>query len=301
MEIMNTRLVKIDWYESKDLTGLAKKCDWFINGTQLIKLNNNEPKTIFLTGYRRGGDGVKYLVNDLLPNITTKFVLIIASEDYTFPTGKGDVRHYEYKNCEVFIKILLESPMVSHIFVENLDMLHDKMTPIPLGLLSNTNINYPDFCNIDYTKTNLCLVRHRTRDGEGQWKKRSIVDKLCKNEWASFVKFIDQEISHTAFINELKKSKFCLCIQGGGYDPCPRFFESILHGVIPIVQHSPLDDMLKKYPVVFFDDLNPETLSKDFLNIKYEELKEFYEGDKHKEVLLLLTMDYWWDLIINKI
>jgi hypothetical protein len=115
------------------------------------------------------------------------------------------------------------------------------------------------------------------------------------------VKFIDQEISHTAFINELKKSKFCLCIQGGGYDPCPRFFESILHGVIPIVQHSPLDDMLKKYPVVFFDDLNPETLSKDFLNIKYEELKEFYEGDKHKEVLLLLTMDYWWDLIINKI
>lgn len=45
--IMNTRLVKRNVYNIQNLTGLSKKCDWFINGNQIIKLNLNEPKTIF--------------------------------------------------------------------------------------------------------------------------------------------------------------------------------------------------------------------------------------------------------------
>lgn len=302
MEIMQTRLVKLDIYEKKDLTGISQKCDWFINGTQLLKLNDTEPKTIFLSAYR-GGAGIKHLTTVLLPTIVSRFVLIVASEDYTFPAGNGDIRHNEYKDCDVYINALLESQLVTHIFVENLDIKHIKMTPIPLGLLfADTNMNNPDFYNIDFlNKTQLCFIRHRTREACGQWRDRAIADHLSKNEWASFVKFIDTEISKEAFIRELKQSKFCVCIHGGGYDPCPRFFECMLYGVIPIVQHSPLDDMLQKYPVVFIGDLNADALSTDFLTAKYEELKEFYEGDKRQEVLASLTLDYWWNIITNQI
>lgn len=175
------------------------------------------------------------------------------------------------------------------------------MSAIPLGILEdNVNINDNKFYNIDFTsKKILCLVCNRVRNGLGQWKDRGTVNKLSKNEWASFVKCIDREISHNIFIEEVKKSKFCLCIHGGGYDPSPKFFECILYGTIPIIQHSPLDDVYNKFPVIFIDELNKDTLSEDFLINKYEELREFYEGKKRKEYMKLLTLEYWWNIIIK--
>ena len=204
-----------------------------------------------------------------------------------------------------FYKKIIESKFLCHIFVENLDIINVKMTPIPLGLLYpkiKLDIESPEYCNIDLKKRNIfCLSRHRSRNGGGQWKDRGIVNNLCKTKWSSFVKIIDKEIPKDSFINEIRNSKFCLCIHGGGYDPCPRFFESILYGAIPIIQHSPLDPFLKKYPVVFIKNLKPESLSKKILLKKLQELREFYEGPKRKEVLYLLTMDYWWGLINSKI
>jgi hypothetical protein len=180
------------------------------------------------------------------------------------------------------------------------------MTPIPLGLLypkQNLNLDSPEFYNIDFNKKeHTVLCRHRTRDGSGQWIDRKIIDNLCKTKWSSFVKFIDYEISNKDFIKELKKSKFCLCIHGGGFDPCPKFFECILNGCIPIIQHSPLDEVFNKFPIIYINDLQENSLSVEFLTAKLEELKEFYINNlKRKEILKLLTMDYWWDLINEKL
>ncbi len=294
---MNTRLIKKKVYEKSDLTGLCKRCDWFINGNQLIK-NKDNPQTIFITGMT-GNRGIKYFVDKLLPKLNN-IILIIASEDYTFPLGKGDLRRNMYEDCQNHIQILLDSESILHIFVENLDIKHNKITPIPLGLLPNqkTILNLSEFLNINYRdKKNLCLVRHRTRNGLDQWKDRKTADDLCENEWSDFITFIKKEIPYEDFINELKLSKFCLCIHGGGYDPCPRFFESIIYGAIPIIQHSPLDDVFKKYPIIFIDELKESSLSKDFLEKKYEELKIYYEGEKRKEIYELLTLDYWWNII----
>ena len=179
------------------------------------------------------------------------------------------------------------------------------MSPIPLGLLypsPTLDIESPEFKSINFSKkTTLCLCRHRTRTGIGQWKDRDIVNKLCTNEWAEFVQFINIELSSEDFINELKNAKFCLCIHGGGYDPCPRFFEAILYGAIPIIQHSPLDPVFKHFPVVFIDDLTSTSLSRSFLMKKLEELKPFYQGKQRKKILNLLTLDHWWRLIKNKL
>lgn len=249
MEIMNTRLPKKDIYTKDCLIGLSRKCDWFINKYQFLNVTETEnPKTIFLSAYR-GSIALPFFVNEILPKISNNFVLIIASEDYTFPNGKGDVRYKIYSKCQNSIKKLLESQYLSHIFVENLDTRHVKMTPIPLGLLYpkiNLDIESSEYNNIDFTKRNIfCLSRHRTRNGLGQWKDRGIVNNLCKTKWSKFVKVIDKEMPKDIFMNKIRNSKFCLCIHGGGYDPCPRFFESILYGAIPIIQHSPLDSFLK--------------------------------------------------------
>ena len=152
MQVMSTRLEKRHTYERNDLTGLSKKCDWFINGNQLVNITNTlHPHFIFLTAFK-GHGGIEYLVNQLLPIIASKFILIIASEDYTFPYGKGDIRAHVYAYVQDHIKILLESTKVIHIFVENLDTLHPKLSPIPLGLLNSlflVDINSPE---IDFSK-----------------------------------------------------------------------------------------------------------------------------------------------------
>jgi len=299
---MNTRLAKRDTYTIQNLSGLAKKCDWFINGNQLLKMKNDNPRIIFLTAYR-GNSGIKYLVHTLLSEIKQPFVLIIASEDYTFPSGNGDLRFNQYNDCQDIIKNLIQSPLLIHIFVENLDSQHPKMSPIPLGILqSNVSISNPIFYNIDFSKKkNLCILRNRTYTGIGQWADRAAANVLAKNEWSHFVKCIDREINKNDFIVELKMAKFCICIHGGGYDPCPKFFECILYGTIPIIQHSPLDAVFSKFPVVFINDLKKEALSEKFLKDKYNELKKFYEDpNKRKDILKLLTLEYWWKIITNK-
>ena len=307
MEIMQTRLEIKDIYTVADLKGIAGRCDWFINGNQFINITNTDaPKTIFLTG-KKGTPGIAVLVGYLLPKINNEFVLIIASEDYTFPTGKGDVRFENYKYCQAEIQQLFDSKWVTHMFVENMDTKHAKMSPIPLGLLSSTNIvidlESSEYNSIDFSKrTNLCFCAHRTRSDDEQWKDRVIVNNLCITKWDQFVSFYgNQDLSHSDFIDKLRNSIFCLCIHGGGYDPCPRFFEAILHGTIPIIQHSPLDEVFSKFPVVFIDELTESALSESMLLEKVEELREFYEGPKRKEVLQMLTMDYWWKIITDKI
>jgi len=305
MKVMSTRLKEKVNYELHQLTGLSGKCDWFINGSQLINITNTQyPNFIFLTAYR-GGDGINYFVKELLPKILSKFIIIIASGDYTFPYGTGDVRHNEYKDSQESIKILLDSTKLIHMFVENLDTKHAKLNPIPLGLLDSSfmiDIESPELYSIDFSKKEiLCLCHHRTRNGLDQFYDRSKVNALSANNWKNFVTFNFGEIPNHVHIKNLIDSKFCLCIHGGGYDPCPRFFECILYGVIPIIQHSPLDEVFMKFPVVFIDTLTENSLSESFLLEKFEELREFYEDKvKRKKIVHMLTLHYWWNIINNK-
>ena len=58
--------------------------------------------------------------------------------------------------------------------------------------------------------------------------------------------------------------------------------------------------MFSKFPVIFIGELKKDVLSKAFLNDKYLELKEYYEGSKRNDILKLLTLEYWWNIIIDK-
>jgi hypothetical protein len=245
--------------------------------------------------------GIRYLVEELLPKMTSEFVLIIGSEDYTFPTGRGDVRYKMYRGLGGLIAKLLDSPLLLDIYVENLDTAHIKLHPIPLGVFTSGSFPIDILESVDFTlKPTLCLCHHRTRKGN-QWTDRLTANDLAKTAWNGFVKLIEKETDNGDFIRELKQAKFVLCIHGGGYDPCPRFFECILYGGIPIIQHSPLDEVFLKFPVVFIGNLTEGALSEDFLLDKLTELKEFYVGEKRKQVLEMLTLDYWWKIITAKI
>lgn len=300
---MSTRQVKKDNYTVNDLIGIARKCDWFVYHSGHVRVTNTDyPRHIFLSSYR-GGESLEYFMKTVLPLVRYKFNLIIAGDDFTFPSGTGDVRENLYADKQSLIQTLLENQYLEKIFVENLDTLHPKMTPIPLGLVQNSTQGYHSNLQItndpvDFSnRTIQAFCIHRNRAGP-QWELRAEVSALCKSEW-SFVTYKEGDTMNNEEIYRwMRKSKFCLCVRGGGYDPSPKAWEALINGCIPIIQRSPLDEVYKRFPVVFIDDWTPESLSQEKLDGWLEELRPFYEDPvKRKEVLNMLTLDYWWNII----
>lgn len=302
-EPMSTRQVKKDTYIVNDLIGIARKCDWFVYHSGHVRVKNtNNPRHIFLSSYR-GGKSLEYFMKTVLPLVKSKFNLIIAGDDFTFPSGKGDVRENLYADKQSLIQTLLENQYLEKIYVENLDTLHPKMTPIPLGLVTNGAQGYHSNLKItnepvDFSKRPIqCYCIHRNRDGP-QWELRAKVTELCITQWP-FVTYKEGDtMNNEEIYSWMRKSQFCLCVRGGGYDPSPKAWEALINGCIPIIQRSPLDDVYKRFPVVFVDDWTPESLSQEKLDGWLKDLRPFYEDpEKRKVVLDMLTLDYWWNII----
>lgn len=298
IELMNTRLVKKDYYNKDDLTGLAKLCDWFIHNNKIINITTtHEPKLIFITALS-GDINVEYFISNVMNNIKNKFNLIIASEDYTFPTGTGDVRHNFYiKLQDKIFNNLFKYPHINKIFVENLDTICEKTIPIPLGILPHSINFYNDLIN--YVPKNMnnrqCLLFNCNRiRNEPQFNYRTIIHNLCITKLKHFSKSLSNEITESEFKNHLLNSKFTLCVRGGGLDLSPKFWQCILCGTIPIIKHSVLDNMYNRFPVVFVDDFNEHTLSIEKLNEYFNVLKPYYEDINNRlKVLEILKMNYW--------
>jgi hypothetical protein len=297
MELMSTRLSKADSYTVESLTGLARRCDWFINGNELVKNTSSDPKTIFLTAYR-GNTGIPFLVSSVVPTLKSSVVLIIASEDYTFPHGLGDVRSNMYIHCQPEIEFLLNSKLISHIFVENLDTKHSKLTPIPLGIHPSFDKNYTDIFNsnikLTLDRSILVFCCHRVHTwGPKQFIDRGNVSELSKTVWKDFVDY-SPWLPTNQFRDKLLTSKFTICVHGGGLDPSPRAWEALLCGSIPIMKHSTLDEAYSRFPIFYIDDWKSECLNKEDLDKWWD---SNYKNINHEKVLEMLSMDYWWNII----
>jgi hypothetical protein len=215
----------------------------------------------------------------------------------------------EYKRSQYQIAQILASPLVAHVFVENLDEPnHPKLSPLPLGSCDINlfiDVNDPEILNVNMdSKPVKCFCAHRIRDDSTQWDDRKHVRTYSTNggPWSKFMNYQDGEIPRSVFLSELKKAQFSICVHGGGYDPNPRFTESILAGAIPIIQHSPLDKVFARFPVVFVDKWTPDALTPELLEQKLAELRHYFtDPEKRREVLKMLTLDYWWPEIMAKL
>jgi hypothetical protein len=121
MEIMNTRLPKIQVFTKNELLGVSQRCDWFFYTNNYLQCNflnttNTEsPKTIFILG-QYGHLIVPYFINNYLNKIKNIFNLIIAGEDMTFPKGDCDKRFNHFYYLQGEIKLLLGNTYLNHIF-----------------------------------------------------------------------------------------------------------------------------------------------------------------------------------------
>jgi hypothetical protein len=302
-EIMNTRLPKFkDKYKITDLKGLSAKCDMFIFRDQVIQKKEN-PKTIFITAYC-GGIGVEYFIDNVLPLLNNTFNLIIGSEDYTFPYGIYDVRKKQYVHLEYKIfEILFKNEYLNKIFVENCDIIHKKCVPIPLGLLNTKNYFYKKYLNyyplnLDKRKVKMFCC-HRIHNDSGQFDERKDVSKLCLNNWKNFCVHY-KELKQIEFLAMMRNSQFTICVHGGGIDTCPRLWEAMLVGSIPIVRSHPImNKIYEEFPVIVIVK-KWEEITFEKLELWIKQKKIYYENKIEREKMIeKLKLKYWWDKIKN--
>ncbi len=229
-------------------------------------------------------DESKYFLNKLLPKIKQKFILVTGDSDFSSST----------------LKDVLKNPYLIHWFAQNNDILDNKVTIIPIGLDLHILISSPYFQEqkkdakqqeselnkiVQMRNNNQMKVLVNFHLNYTSSRRKELHDLLKGNKNVYFQK---QRLSRTELWKLQKRFAFNFSPVGNGLD-CPRTWESLILGQIPIVEktNTPLDDLHKQFPIVIINDVS---------EINDKNLKKWYE--KYSKMFTLemknkLTNSYW--------
>lgn len=184
-------------------------------------------------------------------------------------------------------------------YTQNLNISHDKMKPIPIGLENDrwfVDINKKDkmikkseeprhHYNLAYMNFSINTNPSKRTQPYQLFKEKSWVTTDMGTNGTNFDQYIDNVYNH----------KFVICPEGNGIDT-HRFWETLYMGSIPIVKRNILAEELYSYfPVLIVD--NWEDVSEWLLNKEYDEIeriKSTYDGDQE-----MLTFEYWKNKILQ--
>ena len=304
-------------------TGFQSRCSWvIINRYTYMGWGNisADPDTIFVRM-----DFILFFYEKILPCLSNRFILLLGDHDHTFPRQLDD-RFPQDLNRSTFLS-LIHDPRIFHIFSEHLDERHDIITPIPLGInpgeftsdplipglkgQRNGDFLYPHWLrNISFDmkthKDKVLRIDRQRHNGDSKittWLDRHIVAGLCSSEWNAFCvhgsagKPLD-------FQNLLSQYSFVLCVHGGGIDPNPKVWQTLVAGSIPIIANFAGDTMYSDFPIAFIgsEKWSNESVTQAKLDKWLVELRSYYEDPVKREIVLeKLTSAYWWKKVEEKI
>jgi hypothetical protein len=205
---------------------------------------------------------------------------------------------------------LLNSPQIIHWFAENHDMQHPKLSTLPTGLVGENpdeRADFPDQILPLHKRPLLVMNADRIRRGS-QWVEREEVFHMCQNASFCMQPFegaqarIGLGVTHKDFLSHLASVPFILCVHGGGIDPSPKAWESLLVGTIPIIRHSTCDDAYSQLPVAFVNNWSDLFQSSDPLGMLQrwvDELAPYYEeGSRLRNETLEVSNHYVWSVTV---
>jgi hypothetical protein len=253
-----------------------------------VRLDYNETTSAWQT--------LHFFLLDVLPFINNKFVLLITGEDITIP-NQVDPRWTELKHIHLIKNVynaVITNPFLIHCYIENRDEIHEKTSSIPLGLNPR---EFPDH-NIDYILKYMThypplfnrelkvICVHRDRAGD-----REVINKLKVSAWKDYV--IVNTCKHDEWYKLLQTYPFIICAHGGGIDPCPKVWEALCVGCIPIIKHSAMDDVYKEFPIIFVDSWEENTITYDKLITWKNKYSKYYDIELRKQWIHKLYLEYW--------
>lgn len=260
-----------------------------------IRLDYNNEKSAW--------DTLNFFIKNVYPQINNYFVMIITGEDLTIPT-QIDPRWQKKEQLNLIKQtydLIINHPLLIHCYIENKDLNHNKTSSIPLGInpreMPNRNIDYIEKYMHDIPKIKNRVLKviciHRPRKGD-----RELINKL-KINWINLI-ITEKYYRHDTWYKLLQKYSFIICAHGGGIDLCPKIWEALCVGCIPIIKHSTLDDIYDEFPVIYVDSWEKDTITLEKLKKWINEYSKYFDNsDIRKTWTNKLFLDYWKHKILS--
>lgn len=253
-------------------------------------------------------DNLVFFAERVLPTISQPFVCILSGEDLTFP-NQLDVRWREPHNLALIRRVyngVVNHPQLIHCFIENRDEVHPKTSSLPIGInpreMPNLNIDYiikylhSPLTSLIENRPLKVISIHRNRPGD-----REKINILNHTSWKDIV-ICSGNYSQDTWWELLRTYPFVVCAHGGGIDPCPKVWEALCVGCIPIIKHSVMDDVYSQLPIVIVDEWNETTLAVENLIKWREQFSPFFNDQLLKETWTpKLYLNYWKEQVLSKL
>lgn len=181
---------------------------------------------------------------------------------------------------------MMESESVVHWFAENRDLYHPKISSMPTGMIGEDLSDSSDFKHIEYVPLHerpmMIMSGDRLRAG-AQWKDRWVVESWCLNT-TYCMRPMDAvaggSMNRPSYLSLIASVPFVACVHGGGLDPSPKAWETILAGTIPIIRRNAVSDAYEHLPVAFVDDwadlFLDEKKGREMMNVWLRKLGPYY-------------------------
>lgn len=310
INVHSTRLFpKSRGADACNASGIAARCEWVLFSDTLppyVHLHRNKetdsPRHVFLS-LRNPFVAITFFATQVLPMMKAPFVLVSGSEDVTLPR-QFDRRWRGFDDVERrHIQDILDHPMLIRWFAENLDDDSDpRLSPLPTGMVfvdgpPQAGVAAPSNLRPLRDRPLQVLCAHRVRPGP-QWDLRRSVTELARTDWAPWCTVLDAEIPEHEFLALLESHAFVLCVEGGGIDPSPKAWQSMLHGSIPIIRATGTRKAYAQLPTAFVQEWNSHSLTPALLQAWHQALCPSYDDPAGRgETLTRLGLDYWWQAI----
>lgn len=158
------------------------------------------------------------------------------------------------------LKLFENLPKLKKIFAQNLDVSHEKVTPLPIGI-ANTQFAHGKLSAINQVRDQQLkkenLIYFNFSIDTNVEKRVECYQKISGKgvEFQSRINFED-------YIHSLSRYKFAICPEGNGIDTY-RFWECLYLRVVPICKKNLLTEYFSQYfPVLLLDDWEDLDLSR---------------------------------------
>lgn len=242
---------------------------------------NNTHKTYIVDNFELDTDNIIFCKTD---NVL-KLFNILKDEDEI-----GNIRLITHESdYEIDEHLFSFKPnCISKWYALNVNYDHKDLIPIPIGLANDycpITLKYKDIIKKGSPKK-LLYINHRnsTYPQSRKW----IYDYFETNDWCT----VDlPNLSLNEYKNQLDNHDFILCPRGNGIDT-HRLWESLYHGIIPIVEEHTHYRVLENLPALVVPSF--EIITQDFL----EEKKEEFLNKKFNMEKLKIN---WWINCIREV
>jgi hypothetical protein len=243
------------------------KCFYFEENINEIDINTGLILFVY-TEY------IPIFIEKILPLRTKSFVLVSHNSDDGITNR--------------FIPFL-ENPLLLHMFSQNTEIIHPKLTAIPIGI-ANTMWRHGTISHFNDLLNNVTPFNQKKSkiyvniNVNTNFSHRSQLLHIIQNN--SLTQFVYPYKDHPSYLRELSEYKWVCSPRGNGVD-CHRLWESLYANCIPLVDDTVNTSDFKKMglPIIIVTDW-----SKINLEWLEEETEKIKKNDFHSELLFL---EYW--------